>query len=71
MPGVNALYLASMQTRAPGEPDPVCVVAFHSAGFAREQVTIGVTDRRILVIRGAASSSSSLTITRGNTFLGP
>ena len=66
MPGVNALYLASMQTRAPGETDPVCG-GFPSAGFAREQVTIGVTDRRILVIKGAATSAVPLRSRRGNT----
>ena len=54
-PGLDALRAGFLQTRAPDEPDPVCVVAFHYSTLKVEQVTIGVTDRRILVIKGAGT----------------
>jgi len=55
VPGLDALRAAFMQSRAPEETEPVCVVAFHYSMLKVEQVTIGVTDRRILVIKGAGA----------------
>jgi len=54
-PGLDALRAGFLQGRAADEPEPVCVVAFHYSMLKVEQVTIGVTDRRILVIKGAGA----------------
>jgi hypothetical protein len=54
-PGLDALRASFMQTRAPGEQEPLCVVALHFSMLKAEQVTVGVTDRRILVIKGAGA----------------
>lgn len=54
-PGVDALRASFLQTRAADEAEPVCVVAFHYSALKVEQVTVGVTDRRILVLKGAGA----------------
>ena len=50
-PGLDALRSAFMQSRAPDESDPVCVVAFHYSMMSVAQVTVGVTNRRVLVVK--------------------
>ncbi len=51
-PGLDALRSAFAQSRSPDENEPVCVVAFHHSIRNVAQVTVGVTDRRILVVKG-------------------
>ena len=51
-PGLDALRTAFAQSRSPDESEPVCVVAFHHSAMNIAQVTVGVTDRRILVKKG-------------------
>jgi hypothetical protein len=51
-PGLDALRAGFMQSRSPDEREPVCVVAYHYSMMSVEQVTVGVTDRRILVVKG-------------------
>lgn len=53
-PGLHALWAGFNQTRAPDESEPVCVVAFHYSMMSVAQVTVGVTNRRILVVKGPA-----------------
>lgn len=52
-PGLDALSAGFLQSRSPDESEPVCVVAFHCASTA-QQVTVGVTNKRILVVKGSA-----------------
>lgn len=51
-PGLDALRAGFMQTRLPDETEPVCVVAFHYAMMKAVQVTVGATNRRVLVVKG-------------------
>jgi hypothetical protein len=51
-PGLDALHAGFQQTRTPDESEPVCVVAFHYAPLSVAQVTVGVTNRRVLVQKG-------------------
>lgn len=51
-PGLDALRAGFMQSRAPDESDPVCVVAFQYSMMSVAQVTVGVTNRRVLVVKG-------------------
>jgi hypothetical protein len=52
-PGLSALREGFTRSRTPGESEPVCVVAFHRTLLNAEQVTIGVTNQRVLVVKGA------------------
>lgn len=52
-PGLAALSRGFQESRTPDESDPVCVVAWHYAMMSVEQVTVGVTNRRVLVVKGA------------------
>jgi hypothetical protein len=51
-PGLDALRAGFLQTRGPNEEEPVCVVGIHHTAFGAEQVTVGVTNHRILVVKG-------------------
>ena len=51
-PGLAALWAGFTQSRAPDESEPVCVVAFHYSMMSAVQVTVGVTNRRVLVVKG-------------------
>lgn len=51
-PGLQALWAGFNPTRAPDESEPVCVVAFHYSMMSVAQVTVGVTNRRVLVVKG-------------------
>lgn len=56
--GVDALRAQFAQTKTEGETDPVIVVAYHYAMMSATQVTVGVTDRRVLVVKGTAPMQS-------------
>ncbi len=51
-PGLDLLRASFAQDRAPNETEPVCVVAFHYSMTSYTQVTVGVTNLRILVVKG-------------------
>src|SRR4051812_9409483 len=57
-PGLDALRAAFAQSRSADESEPVCVVAFHHSMRNVAQVTVGVTDRRILVLKGQGTLHS-------------
>ena len=57
-PGVDALRAGFAQSRSPDESEPVCVVAFHYGMMSVVQVTVGVTDRRVLVVKGTGPTQS-------------
>lgn len=54
-PGLGALRSGFAQSRAAGETEPVCVVAYHRTSLSLEQVTVGVTNQRVLVVKGSGA----------------
>jgi hypothetical protein len=51
-PGLDTLRASYALSRARDESDPVCVIAYRYSMLSVEQVTVGLTDRRILVVKG-------------------
>jgi hypothetical protein len=51
-PGLDVLRAGFAQSRAADETEPVCVVAYHRTALSMEQVTVGVTNQRVLVVKG-------------------
>lgn len=51
-PGLDLVRAGFAASRTPDESEPVCVVAFHYAMMSATQVTVGVTSKRILVVKG-------------------
>jgi hypothetical protein len=51
-PAIAAFRAAFAQTRSPGEHDPICVVALHYTLLGAERVIVGVTNLRVLVLKG-------------------
>lgn len=56
--GLGALTAGFARTRAPGEHDPICVVAVHYTLFGAEPVVVGVTNLRVLVVKGRGEMSA-------------
>jgi hypothetical protein len=56
--GVDAVRAGFAASRAPDETDPVCVVAYHYGAMSATQVTVGVTNRRVLVVKGGSPMQS-------------
>lgn len=55
---LDALRAGFTQTRAAGESEPVCVVAFGRSTFGTAAIACGVTDRRVLVAKASAALQS-------------